>query len=194
MGLPFGALAGLSIGANLASGLVGTFSERARIRKLRRELQANLRQYEDQRRARAAGLSQGEGALLQSVAAQTMAQGAQRGTLRSTFTAAAMNRNMAPILRQRELDIQDMDQRILAMKQAIAQNTSMPGYGAAFAGMLGEAGDIASQKAGRLLQDQMFASRIKTLQDYGLLGGGRSSSFDPSERFWDFEPGYSNVG
>ena len=146
------AFQGIGLGANLVGGLLKTRSERNRLKKLRREMLANLQQFVEQRQARGSGLSEGEGGLFQAVTNRALQGAANSGTLRSTFTPGRIAQAIAPIQAQRDRELQGLDERILAQRQSIASGTSLPGFGGAFGGAFQEAGDLAFRAAGARLQ------------------------------------------
>jgi len=146
------ALLGGSFGMKLGSALFGVGSERRRRDKLRHDMLANLAPLEAQVNQANFGPSQSEGSLAQSATSSVLSSLADRGVLQSSIAAPAVAAAVAPIEQQRQARRQGLIERLTAAKNAIYGDTSMPGYGSAFADTLGQGGDVLALLAGRQMQ------------------------------------------
>lgn len=140
---------GVGLGANLLSGVLSAIGKKKQMARLERSQLEALRPLEGIAATRAFGPSQSSGALQQAVVNQTLGDLSSRGVLDSTIAAPAVAQAVAPIEAQRQRDLSSLLERISAAKQAIAENTSAPGLESAFAGTLGEAGNILTYLGGR---------------------------------------------
>ena len=137
-------LAGIGIGANLLGGLLGTRSERERLKKQRMELLAQLKPLESLLRARRMGLSATEGTLANRAVRGTLSGLASRGLIGSSISGPAVAEAVAPFELNRQRSIDDLMRQLVSSRSAIYGGTSLPGFGSAFGEAFGGAGDILS--------------------------------------------------
>lgn len=136
------------IGLQTLGGLISTRSERRRQRELREQSLGALEPLETERRQLAFGPSMSEGRMIQGETSRTLADLSSRGVLDSSFAASDVAGAVAPFEAQRKRELQSVDQQLAAAKQAIAQGTSLPGFGAAFGGALGDIGGFLALRGG----------------------------------------------
>jgi hypothetical protein len=133
-------LAAIGLGANLLGGLIKTRSERKRRAKVRAERLAALKPLEATLGTGQYGLSQSEGNIARTVTQQTLGDLAGRGILDSTISAPAVAQAVAPIQLEHENRNRQLATYIASSKQAIAEDTSAPGYGETLGNAVGDVG------------------------------------------------------
>lgn len=177
---------GIAVGANLASGLLRVRSQRARQRKLRTARLEAIRPLEGLLRATQYGPTLAESAAREQAGTQARQDLSSRGLLESSVAPGQVAAATAPFDMLRENRQQLLTQNLVAAKEAIAQDTQLPGFGEAFAGTLGEVGGLAAQYAGgqferRRLDPQRrrLAERLHML-DLMMQGGGGGSEWSPN--------------
>ena len=143
------ALLAIAGGAQLLGGIFKTQSERSRLQDLRGQLEAAIAPLEADARGRRFGSSQSTGSLTRRVTRNTLEGLGERGVLDSSFAAPAVAEAVAPIEAAETGRRLQSEERIASAKFAIAEGTSLPGFGSAFGGALEDLGSFLSLQAGR---------------------------------------------
>ena len=141
---------GFGVGAGLQTigNLLGVRSERRRLEELRAKLEETLKPEQARLNQAQFGLSQSEGALAQSAERSTLSDLANRGVLESSGAPAEVAQAVAPFELRRQETIRGTERSLAAARQAIAGETSLPGYGGAFGEGLGQIGGFLALRQG----------------------------------------------
>lgn len=144
-------LAGIALGANIGSTLLGLGAEKARAERMEA---AFLREAVKQERINAAsqfsGFTQSEGNLADAVTSRTLSSLANRGILQSSISPGAVARAVAPIEERRQRRIERQRERAQNLRLGAATaGASAPGFGDFLGGALGEVGGFLALKAGQ---------------------------------------------
>jgi hypothetical protein len=138
----------LGIGVSLLGGLIQTGSERRRLEELRKASENALKPLEAEAAGARFGLSQTEGNLAQGATESTLGSLASRGVLQSSFAPGEVAQAVAPVELHRQERLMGLERDIAAGKKAIAGETSLPGFGAAAGGALGDIGGFLALRGG----------------------------------------------
>ncbi len=145
------ALYAAAAGAKLLSDLFDISGERARRRRAaaryQREVIAPLESRQSQERF---APYESQGRSMEGAVNQTLGQLAGRGVLSSTFAGPAVATAVAPYQAERRRSLDELSIRRAAAGQELADiEGGAPGYGQAFAGLLGETGGVLAMESGR---------------------------------------------
>lgn len=162
-------LVGIGLGA--IGDLISTGSERRRLEELRASMTNALGPLEAEARGARFGLSKSEGGIAQAATDSTLGSLASRGVLQSSFAPGEVAQAVAPAELHRQGRLQETETQLAAAKQQIAGATSLPGYGAAFGGALGDVGGFLALRGGvEEGRKRGRRNRVESLLD--LIGSG----------------------
>lgn len=162
-----GTYLGISLGSKLLGGLLSTRSERRRQERLRSRLLANLRPMEALLGQAEFGQSESEGNIARTVTSRTLRGLAGQGLINSSIAAPSVAQAVAPIEAGRQARRASLLERLTAARAAIYSGTEMPGYGAAFGGVLDQGGDLLALLAG---QRDARSNGMQLQDDAGAYG------------------------
>jgi hypothetical protein len=140
---------GIGAGVDLIGSLLGVRSERRRLEELRAEFEEAQKPLETALETRKTGLSQTEGKLAEGATTGALTDLASRNVLESSFAPGEVLRETAPLELRRQESVQGLERELAASRMAIAGATSLPGYGAAVGGTLGDVGEFLALRGGR---------------------------------------------
>ncbi len=155
-------------GLNFVGDIVGIRSQRAKAKRLAEKLRQETLVPLDARLAtRKVGLSESAAAMRDSSVGSALQDLAQKGVLQSSFAAPQVYRAAAPFEAQRQRELDELSLRRGAAAAEIASvEESAPGYGEAFAGLFGQAGQLFAMEAGRRQAMDMYKERMNALADF----------------------------
>lgn len=173
---------GLGLGANLLSGWIGGNAQRKREEKIRRMRLAALEPMILRLKQAQLGPSQSEGSVLNALVQQKLTELASRGVLGASNSGAQVAAAIAPVEARRQDRLDDLATRVAAAQQAIYAGEEAPGFGDAFAGTLGETGNILANIAG-----QQWNKRYNTTG----AGDGQQVTTGPTD-LRELDPNYED--
>ena len=156
-GGPAGAIGG-GLLAQTLGGLLKTNSERKRLEDLRAKLEEAILPLKQQAMNLRFGGSQASGSLTRRVTNNTLTDLGSRNVLDSSFAAPAVAEAVAPIEAAETDRRLASEERLAAAKFAIAEGTSLPGFGSAFGGALDDTGGLLALFGG-LKASGLFGKR-----------------------------------